>query len=55
LGFRSDLELRGLDKDKNYEVYDYANDKKIDVLYGSNPILHYGFKGSLLIKVKPMD
>ncbi len=47
------IELRGLDKDTNYEVYDYGNRRMIGQVKGSEPRVKVGFKDSLLLRVKP--
>jgi alpha-galactosidase len=48
------IELRGLDKDTTYEVYDYANRQALGEVKGSAPQLPVGFKGSLLLRVRPL-
>ena len=50
---RRPIELRGLDKEKTYEVYDYANRKELGILKGAEPYLHIAFKDSLLLRVRP--
>lgn len=47
------IELRGLDKNVTYEVYDYANRRSLGVLKGSEPTLNFAFKDSLLLRVRP--
>jgi len=47
------IELRGLDKNTTYEVYDYANRRSLGDLKGADPYLQIGFKDSLLIRVRP--
>ncbi len=49
------LALRGLDRDKTYEVYDYANERPLGTVSGSNPRLKVSFKGSLLLRVRPVS
>jgi alpha-galactosidase len=48
------IELRGLDKDKTYEVYDYGNRRMLGQIKGSNPRVNAGFKDSLLLRVRPV-
>ncbi len=47
------IELRGLSKDQNYEVYDYAHDQKLGRISGSKPYVEVAFKDSLLLRVSP--
>jgi alpha-galactosidase len=49
------IELRGLDKNKSYEIIDYAHDRNIGIIKGSSPYLNVGFKESLLIRVKSVE
>jgi len=49
------IELRGLDQDKSYEVFDYAHDRNLGIIKGSKPLLNIGFKESLLIRVRIAD
>ncbi len=49
------IELRGLDKARKYEVYDYAHGRKLGTISGSDPVLRAGFKESLLVRVRPLD
>jgi alpha-galactosidase len=51
--WKGNIELRGLEKDKNYAVYDYVNDTLIARLKGDNPVIQAGFEKSLLIAVYP--
>jgi len=46
------IELRGLDKDQTYEVYDYANRRSLGTLKGAQPVLNIAFKDSLLLRVR---
>lgn len=48
------LELRGLDSQTTYEVYDYANRRFLTTIPGSRPVLRVGFKDSLLLRVQPV-
>ncbi len=47
------IELRGLEKNRDYQVYDYANRKELGIVKGSEPFLNIGFKDSLLLRVRP--
>jgi alpha-galactosidase len=49
---RRPIELRGLDKDKTYEVYDYGNRQELGTLKGAEPYLRIAFKDSLLLRVR---
>ncbi len=46
------IELRGLAPRVRYAVYDYANDRSLGVVSGSEPYLNVGFKDSLLLRVR---
>jgi hypothetical protein len=45
--------LRGLDKEKTYEVYDYRNRRELGTVKGAEPYLRIAFKDSLLLRVRP--
>jgi alpha-galactosidase len=45
------IELRGLEKGKNYVAYDYVNDKKIAEFNGDSPVIQAVFEDYLLIEV----
>lgn len=47
------LELRGLDKNLTYEIYDYANRRALGFVDGAAPRLNHAFKDSLLLRVRP--
>ena len=47
------IELRGLDKARSYEVYDYGNRRMLGQIQGSDPRIHAGFKENLLLRVRP--
>jgi alpha-galactosidase len=47
------IELRGLAKGTDYEVYDYANRRALGKLNGSKPYVRVAFKESLLLRVRP--
>jgi alpha-galactosidase len=48
------IELRGLNRERLYEVYDYARDRHLGKLDGSDPFLNTGFKESLLLRLRPI-
>lgn len=48
------IQLRGLAKDVEYSVYDYANDKQLKTLNGNNPVIHVDFKENLLLQLTPL-
>jgi alpha-galactosidase len=47
------IELRGLDKGKNYLAYDYVNNIQVAGFKGDNPVINAEFEKSLLIAVYP--
>ena len=49
------IEFRGLDKYHKYEVYDYVNKRHLGLINGTDPYLNIGFKGSLLVRVSPVE
>ncbi|MCX6625091.1 MAG: alpha-galactosidase, partial [Acidobacteria bacterium] len=51
---RYKIELRGLEKDGVYEVYDYANRRDLGTVKGADPRLNIAFKDSLLLRVRPV-
>ncbi len=48
------IELRGLNKQTTYEVYDYANRRPLGTVSGGQPFLRVGFKDSLLVRLRPV-
>jgi len=48
--FKGDVELRGLDKNHNYEVIDYVNNKKLGLVNSTPSKLQIEFSKFLLIK-----
>ncbi len=49
------IELRGLDPARKYEVYDYVRGVSLGTVSGKEPQIRHAFKGSLLIRVKPVE
>jgi alpha-galactosidase len=47
------IELRGLDRSRRYQVYDYGNRVSLGEISGAAPFLEIGIKGSLLLRVRP--
>lgn len=47
------IELRGLHKEISYDVYDYANNRPLGVISGSEARLSIAFKDSLLLRLRP--
>jgi alpha-galactosidase len=47
------IELRGLDKNTTYEVYDYAHRRDLGPIKGADPFLNIAFKDNLLIRLRP--
>jgi len=52
--WNGNITLRGLGKVK-YKVFDYANNKDLDSVDGTNPVINVAFKGHLLIEVSPLQ
>ena len=48
------IQLRGLVKDAEYSVYDYANDKQLGTVNGTNPFIQADFKRDLLLHLTPV-
>jgi alpha-galactosidase len=48
------IELRGLDRARRYQVVDYASNEVIVEVSGAEPFLQRGFKGSLLLRARPL-
>ncbi len=46
------IELRGLERDSTYELYDYVNRRSLGTLNGREPYLNIAFKESLLLRVR---
>jgi len=49
--FKGKVELRGLEKNKMYSVYDYANNIKYPDVSGSKPFIQVNFTNFLLLEV----
>ena len=49
--FSGKLNLRGLDKSKIYGIYDYANNKDLGTIKGTEPYINVDFETYLLLKV----
>ncbi len=49
--WKGNIELRGLEKGKNYVAYDYVNEKELARFSGDKPVIDVGFKDNLLIEV----
>ena len=49
--FSGEVELRGLDKSKTYQVWDYISEQEIARVAGTHPLIMVDFKGALLVKV----
>jgi len=50
-----DIELRGLDKNTDYIVYDYWNEKELGVVSGNTSVIKPKINKYLLIRVKPLS
>jgi alpha-galactosidase len=53
--YSGQIHLRGLNKNKKYQVRDYVAGRMIDEVNGSNPYVNIEMRGALLIKVNPME
>jgi len=53
--FNGTLELRGLDHNKNYQLYDYVNNIDFGVISGSHKKVNASFKQYKLIKAAPVN
>ncbi len=51
---RRRIELRGLDRETTYTVFDYANNRSMGTISGAQPYLAVSFKESLLVRVSPV-
>jgi alpha-galactosidase len=47
------IELRGLDRNATYQVYDYGNRRQLGTVKGSEPNIKLGFRDSLLLRLRP--
>ena len=48
------IEMRGLDKGREYRVVDYANNKELGIIKGDKPYLKVSFDDYLLLEVSPL-
>jgi alpha-galactosidase len=51
--WKGNIELRGLERGKNYLVHDYVNDTSLASVSGDNPVIRAAFENNLLIAVYP--
>jgi alpha-galactosidase len=49
------VSLRGLDKNKEYRVFDYDNNKELGIVKGSKPYLNLSFNDYLLLELSPIE
>ena len=49
------IELRGLEKDKTYQVFDYVGERMLGKVTGRNPQLKIKMQGALLLKGTPVE
>ena len=49
--YASEIELRGLDKTKTYQVLDYVNGHMLGKVTGINPRMQINMRGALLLKL----
>ena len=52
-GWEGDIQLKGLDPEKTYTLYDYFNDKQLGEISGDNPVYNGSFDRFLLMEVTP--
>ena len=53
--FSGTVQLRGLNPDKKYKVYDYFHDKNLGIVNGNQPNLKVDFKQFQVIEVTPVN
>ena len=53
--YSGELNLRGLDKNKTYRVFDYVNKKEVAIIKGNDPYLKISFNDYVLLEVSPMN
>ncbi|MBK8882183.1 MAG: alpha-galactosidase [Bacteroidales bacterium] len=53
--FAGVVELRGLEKDRKYNVVDYADNKAMGIINGDKPTLQVAFDDYLLLEVVPVE
>jgi alpha-galactosidase len=53
--FSGEIQLRGLDETKRYQVQDYVEDNILGEIVGSNPSIHVEMNGAFLLKVIPVE
>jgi alpha-galactosidase len=53
--FSGQIQLRGLDEAKRYQVQDYVEGRILGEVAGSNPSMHIEMRGATLLKVAPVE
>jgi len=53
--YSDEIELRGLDRTKTYQVLDYVAGRKLGEITGTNPHMKIELRGSLLLKLTPVE
>ena len=53
--FSGEIQLRGLDETKRYQIQDYVEDNILGEIVGSNPSIHVEMNGAFLLKVIPVE
>jgi len=53
--YSGEIELRGLDRTKTYQVLDYVAGRKLGEITGTNPHMKIELRGSLLLKLTPVE
>jgi alpha-galactosidase len=53
--FSGQIQLRGLDATKKYQVQDYVEGQILCEVSGSSPSIHIDMNGAMLLKVIPME
>jgi alpha-galactosidase len=52
--FSGEIQLRGLDEKKRYQIQDYVEDNILGEVVGSNPSIHIEMNGAFLLRVTPL-
>jgi alpha-galactosidase len=53
--YAGQIQLRGLDESKHYQVQDYIEDRVLGEVAGNNSSMHVEMQGALLLKVTPVE
>lgn len=53
--FSGKIELRGLNKEKTYQVFDYVDGRALGNIAGASPRIKIKMQGALLLKITPVE